>query len=209
REMLSASLLSDEIREILSESADELAAVRAMENKLVCLSGRFAGITEILQQKGLTGFEHALSERYLSVIVGAGMTPFLLTFFMRLIDARNILNLARLVKLGVLAEHPFVPGGRISIGTLGEILGSKNHQGIKKLLREFTGEEAGSIEPVRLEAFLYRGITRSLKKGGRDALSFSPILEYLWRCSIEAMNLSVLIYGRDLERDVVAAELVR
>jgi len=209
REILSVSLLSDKIKKILLGSADEHVAVRAMEKKLLCLSKRFIGITEILRQKGLTGFEHELSERYLSVIVGADMTPFLQTFFMRLIDARNILNLARLVKLGVSAEHPFVPGGKISIGRLGEILGSKDHQGIEKLLREFTGEEAGSIEPVGLEAFLYRGITRSLKKGGRDALSFVPILEYLWRCSMEAMNLSVLTYGHDLERDLVAAELIR
>jgi hypothetical protein len=33
-------------------------------------------------------------------------------------------------------------------------------------------------------------------------------MDYLWRCSIEAMNLGVLFYGKDLERDIVIAELV-
>ena len=37
---------------------------------------------------------------------------------------------------------------------------------------------------------------------------YAPILDYLWRCSIEAMNLSVLYHGRDLEREAVTAELV-
>ena len=175
----------------------------------MCLSKHFTGVAEILHQKGLTGFEHELSERYLSVIAGAGIHPILHVFFMRLIDARNLLSLAKLMKLGVSTEHPFIPGGRVDAGLLGEVLDSKNRQGKEKLLREFTGEEVGSTEPVRLEASLYRGITRSLKKGGRDVLSIGPVLEYLWRCSIEAMNLSVLAYGHELERDIVAAELVR
>jgi len=209
REMLSVSLLSEEIRNILTGSADELAAARAMEEKILCLSKHFTGVAEILHQKGLTGFEHELSERYLSVIAGAGIHPILHVFFMRLIDARNLLSLAKLMKLGVSTEHPFIPGGRVDAGLLGEVLDSKNRQGKEKLLREFTGEEVGSTEPVRLEASLYRGITRSLKKGGRDVLSIGPVLEYLWRCSIEAMNLSVLAYGHELERDIVAAELVR
>ena len=209
REMLSVSLLSAEIKKILLASTDELAAARAIEEKLVGFSGRFSGIAEILHQKGLTGFEHELTERYLSVIVRSDINPILQAFFARLIDARNILSLAKLVKFGASVEHPFIPGGSIDTMRLREILDSRNRQGIEKLLKEYSGEEAGSIEPLRLEAFLYRGISRSLVKEGRDSLSIGPILEYLWRCSMEAMNLSVLAYGHELERDIVAAELVR
>jgi vacuolar-type H+-ATPase subunit C/Vma6 len=209
REMLSVSLLSAEIKKILLASTDELAAARAMEEKLVGFSGRFSGIAEILHQKGLIGFEHELTERYLSVIVRSDINPILQAFFARLIDARNILSLAKLVKLEASVEHPFIPGGSIDTVRLQEILDSRNRQGIEKLLKEYAGEEAGSIEPLRLEAFLYRGISRSLVKEGRDSLSIGPILEYLWRCSMEAMNLSVLAYGHELERDIVAAELVR
>jgi hypothetical protein len=34
------------------------------------------------------------------------------------------------------------------------------------------------------------------------------VLEYLWRCSLEITNLSLLFAGKDLEREELAAELV-
>jgi vacuolar-type H+-ATPase subunit C/Vma6 len=52
-------------------------------------------------------------------------------------------------------------------------------------------------------------MTRRLQRSGRDPFGVAPILDYLWRCSIEAMNLNVLYHGRDIERDAVAAELVQ
>ena len=208
REMLSASLLSEELRKILVDSADEFAAVQTIEEKLGRLSGQFSGITEVLRQTGLSGFEHGLTKRYLSAIVGAGLDPVLQTFFMRLIDARNTLALAKLLKLETPAEHSFIHGGTIDPEKLKEILDNRSRPGLERLLREITGEEIVSADNVKLEASLYRGITRSLKKEGRSPLSIGPILEYLWRCSIEAMNLSVLCYTQGLKQDLVAAELV-
>jgi vacuolar-type H+-ATPase subunit C/Vma6 len=209
REMLSASLLSEELREILSDSADEFEAVKAIEAKLRRLSEQFSGITEILRQKGLSGFEHELTKRYLSVIVGAGMDPVIQKFFVRLIDARNALALAKLLKLETTAEHPFIPGGTLDPVKLREILHSRSRPDLERLLREITGEEIASADHIKLEVALYRGITRSLKKAGRSPLSIGPILEYLWRCSIEAMNLSVLSYAQGMDRELVTAELVQ
>lgn len=209
REMLSAGLLSEELRKILSHSADEFAAVQAIEAKFRRLSEEFSGITMILKQKGLSGFEHELTKRYLSVIVGDGLNPVLKAFFTRLIDARNTLALARLLRLETPAEHSFTPGGTIDTVKLSEILKSRSRPDMERLLREMTGQEIVSDDPVRLEASLYRGITRSLRKEGRSPLGIGPILEYLWRCSIEAMNLSVLCYAQGLQRDVVTTELIQ
>jgi len=209
RELLSASLLSEELRGILSGSADEFAAIRTIEKKLRRLSGQFSGITEVLRQKGLGGLEHELTKRYLSVIVGAGLDPVLRAFFMRLIDARNALALAKLIKLDATSEHHFMPGGTIDAVRLREMLVSGSRPDVERLLKKMTGEDITPADPVRLEASLYRGITRSLKKEGRSTLSIGPVLEYLWRCSIEAMNLSVLCHTQGLERHLVAAELVQ
>lgn len=209
KEMLFVSLLSEELRQILSDSADELAAVRTIESKLRYLSGEFSGITEILRQKGLSGLEHELTKQYLSVITGAGLDPVLQEFFTRLIDARNALALTKLMKLDRPAEHSFIPGGTIYTERLRELLNSRSLPEMERLFREMTGEQIASADHVKLEAALYRGITRWLKKKGRSSLDTGPILDYLWRCSIEAMNLSVLCYTRGLEQDLVAAELVR
>lgn len=80
---------------------------------------------------------------------------------------------------------------------------------MERLLHELAVDGIGAADPVKLEAALYRGITRALKKESRADLSIGPILDYLWRCSTEAMNLSILSYGQKLQRDIVAADLVR
>jgi len=80
---------------------------------------------------------------------------------------------------------------------------------MNRLLHELGLEEISAAGPVKVEATLYREITRTLKKESRDDLSIGPILDYLWRCSIEAMNLSILSCGQKLPRDIVKAELVR
>jgi len=128
---------------------------------------------------------------------------------MQLIDARNTLALAKLLKLDTPAEHPFIPGGTIDAVRLKEILHSSSRPDLERLLRDMTGEEISYADHIKLEAALYRGITRSLKKAGRSPLSVGPILEYLWGCSTEAMNLGVLCYARGMEQELVAAELIR
>jgi hypothetical protein len=208
REMLSVSLLSHEIKNVLTAGAGEVAAVQALEEILLQLSGRFSGITDILRRQGLNGFEHDLTERFLSLITGSEIDPVIRVFFKRLVDARNVMALSKLLRLGTTTFHPFIPGGSLGEERLQDILDSRDRQGADRLLQELTGEEAGSGDPARVEASLYRGITRSLKREGRDAPGIGTILDYLWRCSIEAMNLSVLSYGRDLERVIVSAELV-
>jgi hypothetical protein len=209
REMLSASLLSDEIKKIFAGSPDEFAAARRIEENFLCLSGQFSGISEILRQKGLRGFEHELTARYLSVIMVTGLGPVLKTFFMRLIDARNILALARLLKLETTAEQPFIHGGTTDAMRLRDILDRRSQTDMERLLHELAVDGIGAADPVKLEAALYRGITRALKKESRADLSIGPILDYLWRCSTEAMNLSILSYGQKLQRDIVAADLMR
>jgi vacuolar-type H+-ATPase subunit C/Vma6 len=60
-----------------------------------------------------------------------------------------------------------------------------------------------------VEVALYQGITKFLRGEGKDPLDAALILDYLWRCSLEVMNLSLLLEGKDLEREEAAAELVR
>ena len=209
RQMLMASLLSDDIKKMLSESDDELSAVQEIEKTLFHFSERFAGIAEIMRTEGLKGFEQKLVERYLSVIVGVGTDPVLRAFFRRLIDARNMLALAKLLKIKSTADHSFISDGTISTERFDEILSGRNAQAADKLVGELTGEMISAVDLTRIEACLYRGISRWLKRESRAVPGTGPALEYVWKCSIEAMNLSILSYGQDLGKDTVAAELVR
>lgn len=208
KETLAASLFSNEMKHILMASTDEGSAVHLIEEQFLCMSERFRGISEIMHQKGLKGFERAVTERFLSIQAGAKLNPLLRNFFVHLIDARNMLALAKLLKLETKEESPFLPGGTVDAERLTRIFETKELPAAEKVLWEATGQ-SGSLDPLSVEASLYRKIGRSLKNAGRMPLGIGPILNYLWRCSIEAMNLSVLSYGQELKRDIVTAELIR
>lgn len=209
RQMLMASLLADDIKKMLGESEDELSAVQEIEKTFFRFSERFAGIAEIMRTEGLKGFEQKLVERYLSVVVKTGTDPLLRAFFMRLINSRNMLALAKLLRIGRTADHSFISGGTVSTQRFEDILVRRNTQEADKLLIELTGEVISALDPKRIEAWLYRSISRWLKRKSRTSPGIGPALEYLWRCSIEAINLSILFYGKDLDKDTVAEELVR
>jgi vacuolar-type H+-ATPase subunit C/Vma6 len=209
QEVLSVSLLSSEIKDALLKSPDELSAARKIEEILRGLFGRFNGITGTMKHAGLKDFEQKLAERFLSVMISTGLDPLLKIFFLQVIDARNILALAKLMKMGATSDHPFISGGGTDAVRLREILDRRDVQAADKIVQGITGEKTAPADLSGLERSLYRGISRSLKRSGRGSLGTGPVLDYLWRCSVEAMNLSILSQGTKLARDIVAAELVR
>lgn len=208
-DLLEMSLLSDEIRKILSTSPDIPTAVERLERFLVPVSGRFTGLTKNLEAAGLRAVEQTLTQVVLERIVHEKLHPLMRTFFERLIDARNILSMYKYLRLEQASFPPFIPGGRIEMARLQETAVKENFPGICSLVREFFGIKIDAPDPTKVEIGLYRGVTVFLKKEGREPFGVAPILDYLWRCSIEVMNISVLMNGKDIERELIAAELVQ
>ena len=208
-ELLELSLLSSEIKRILQGSADLPTAVQAMERLLQPRSGRFAGLAKTLESAGLRGVEQQLAGAVLDLIITSKAHPVMRSFFGRLIDARNVLNRYKHLRLEEAAPPPFFPGGTITEAQLRDAVAKENFFGISALVRDFFGIRIDAPDPTKVEISLSRAITRSLRKAGREPFGVAPMLDYLWRCSIEVMNLSVLMNTRDLERELAAAELVQ
>ena len=208
-EFLARSLLSDSAKKVLLVSDDLKTAVAGIERLFLSLSPRFSGLTAVLEAGGLRSVEQALTERFLAEAVSSSPHPVMKTFFSRLIDARNIMSLAKYLLLELKTLPSPVPGGTISRKKFAETARTENVLALETLVRKATGVPLERPEPALIERALYQGMTRLLKRSGRDPFGAEPILDYLWRCSIEAMNLNVLYHGRDIERDAVAAELVQ
>jgi len=207
-ELLSASLLSDTMKNVFLQSDDVKLAVAKVEKLFSSLSAVYAGLSRILAADGLRGVEQSLTERYLAETVRAKLQPLMKSFFIRLIDARNAMSLYKFLRLDMTTVPSFIAVGSIPVERLTEIARSDDLAKAGALVKELTGVPVDRPDPTSVELALYRGITRWLRKAGRDPFGVAPILDYLWRCSIEAMNLRVLYYGKDLEREAVTAELV-
>jgi vacuolar-type H+-ATPase subunit C/Vma6 len=207
-ELLTVSLLSDEIKDVLVTSTDVLSAISRLERIFLTLSPDFDGLAAALEEEDLRGVERRLTETYLAITVRADLHPLMQRFFQRLIDSRNIMSLYTSLRFEHKAEPSFISGGTMPLSGMKEIVQKEGIPGICSLVREFTGIKIEKPEPTAVEVALYKGMTRWLKKNGREPFGIGLVLDYLWRCSIEAMNWSVLYYGKELEREVVAAELV-
>jgi len=208
-ELLDRSLLSDEVKEILAHSADLPAAVRELERLFSEYSSRFAGLSKTLESGGLRSVEQRLVEAYLGATINSRLPVLMKGFFSRIIDARNILSLYKYLRFDLKSGPVFIPGGGIGEKRLKEIMAKDDLQALGALVREFTGIAVERPDSTSIEVTLYRGMTRWLRKEGRDPFGIAPLLDYLWRCSIEAMNVSVLYQTKDLDREFVTAELVQ
>ncbi len=206
-ELLAVSLLSDEIKEILSVSADTRTAVEGIERVFLYL--KCGGLVEAFEAEGLRGVEHRLTDTYLAVIVEGGLHPLMKSFFVRLIDSRNIMSMYKYMRLERKIPPPIIPGGAISEARLRAVLEKDDIFGVRSLVRDFSGIKMEAPDPTKVEVALYKGITRYLRKAGRVPFGAGPIFDYLWKCSLEVINLSVLFHGKDLEREAVMAELVQ
>jgi len=208
-ELLATSLLSDRVKDILLVSEDLKAAVERIEEFFSSQSPRYAGLAATLESEGLRGFEQQFTDRYLTETMRSRVHPIMKEFFSRLIDARNAMSFYKYLRLDLTKLPAVIAGGTIEEAKLLEIARSDDLVKASALIQELTGVPVERTDPTSVELALYRGMTRWLRKAGREPFGVAPILDYLWRCSIEAMNLRVLYYGRDLEREVIAAEIVQ
>jgi vacuolar-type H+-ATPase subunit C/Vma6 len=201
-DILLSSLLSAEIKKVLRESGDVATAVREIERCFLSLSAGFAGIAGIYAGEGLKGFEKEFTSRYLLLTAKGKLHPLMKEFFVRIIDARNIISLDKYIRLTSKTAPSLIPCGSINGPAFAGIIAKKDLAALIRLAGT-TDEGAGRIEQA-----LYRKITGFLRKAGRDPLGIGPILDYLWRISLEVVNLSILYYGRDIDSETVRKELV-
>ena len=81
--------------------------------------------------------------------------------------------------------------------------------GLVSLVYKIAGVDIGQTTGSDVESTLLRGLTRNLRKTGRADLDIGPILDYLWRCYMDTTNLSIIHYGKELDMDIIAAELIQ
>jgi len=206
--VLGESLLADSVKNILRDGETSVAVER-LERQFCRLSPQFAGLAERYEEKGLRELEQHLTNSFLIAIIRTPLHPVMKGFFCRIIDARNILSLYKSLRMSVKDDAVFIPGGTVAIEHLKDLLDKDDIFEVITLIRQASGITVAAPDPTQVEVSLYRGITKYLHKEGRDPLGAALILDYLWRCSLEVMNLSLLLAGKDLEREEISAELVK
>jgi vacuolar-type H+-ATPase subunit C/Vma6 len=206
-DVLAESLLADELKAVL-QSEDAAAAIAGLEEILIRLSAGFRGLSALYEERGLRELEQTLVNQYLTAVLERPLHPVVREFVRRIIDARNVLALYKSLRLSSRDASVFIPGGSITVERLKDLQERDDLFTVITLVRQAAGVSIAAPDPTQVEVALYRGVTKFLKQEGKDPLGTALILEYLWRCSLEVTNLSVLFSGKDLDRESAAAELV-
>jgi len=207
-ELFGESLLSNELRKVCLTSTDSSTAIAMISRIFSRLSPAFADLPRAFVDEGLRGVERRLTNSLLEYAAQQRTHPLINTFIVRMIDARNLIRLAVSVQQESANTPDFIAFGSVPTGQLSRIQQRKDLLSVNELVQQYAGVKLELNDPAQIEHVLYTATTQYLKKTGRDPLGIGTILDYLWRCSMEAMNLSILFFGKNVERDVIANELV-
>lgn len=203
--LLAGSLLARPIRTALLRQTELDAAVEASARLLAAADPAFAELPALYPEQGPGAFEQAVVERFLRRLEKAPLHPVIDGFFAYLIDARNLVALYKHQRWGLRRPPPLLAGGSLTITRLETLWRS----GQSAPLLELAGQLAGArVTGPELESALLAGLGRRLRRQGREPLQPGVLLDYLWRCHVEARNLELLRHAAGVPDELLARELI-
>lgn len=200
--ILCGSLLSDEVRDVLTLSPDLPTAIKGVKNIFQRLSDGFRIIEDSFVKYGLAGAEAVLSDTFLEYMAGVKTDEVIRRFFRCIIDSRNILTLYKNKRWQIEGRLSLIRGGGLS-----DVLNIKKETDIITLVKKLIGILITEASSTRIETALTNGLLRLTRKMERDFPDTGLILRYLNSCYIEAVNLSLILYGGRLERERLEDEI--
>lgn len=207
--LLGESLLDGRVTRRLSAARDLAEGVEAFVSLLVLTKPKLGLLRETFAEEGLPGFERELATLWLEDLAARRLDPHLAELVCRLIDLRNVVILAKVLRWHPKAPPSFVRGGAIPFCRLGELAERGEPEDLLRLLERLSGRGVERWAFLDPEPPLLEAITREVRRWGREPGGSGPILDYLWRCHLEARNQGLLVHGRELDRETIKREMVR
>jgi len=206
--LLSFSLLPEGIKGHLKTGEELPAAVEYFEEETSLFSSGIRGLKNVFLKEGLKGVEERLFRSCLEKIIHSSLHPVIRNFFVFTIDSRNIIALYKHLQWDITSMPYFIQGGSIMKSQFEKAAQSKELSGISELVHRLTGHDTEGQSLSKIETLLRTLMTKQIRTMMRDNSDIGLILDYLWRRFIEAQNLSIIFYGRDVEKEVIKRELV-
>lgn len=206
-ELLRFSLLSVPARGVLRKNGEILTIVAGLARFFGHAAESGAGLVTAYREHGPAAFEERLANFYLEQTAHSRLHPVIAEFFSTLIDMKNLMILAKHRRWRIVAPPSFIKGGRLHAAQLLDAARARDLSGAVRLCRAVTGAE---IDPAagNIESLLLAALSRLAHRVSRENEGIGLILDYLWRCAMQARNLSLLVHGPEIDREVLDEELV-
>jgi hypothetical protein len=191
--ILNNSLLAKPLRQLLANSGENQALIAQLEAALVSDYPFSFGLAVTYREQGPGGVERQLADGMLVDALKRSRNVPLKRTLVYMIDMRNCLMLSRLWRWQVKQPPALTGGGNLDRNNLQRIWARHDSERLTCLAERLTGESLrnskmdGGVTIGMEQAFL-RGLTRLLRRLGRDPLGLAVIIEYLWRVELALHN---------------------
>lgn len=206
--LLQSSLLANSIRAALRNAGKPAAAVAGLTAVIAAYDHRFAGVDEAWRSGGYGALEAALNDITLARITEPSLHPAMRCYMALMIDSRNLITVAKRLRWRLSTIPPLLEGGNLSLPRLEELFKRRDNDGLRHLAMQ-VGGEAQFSETSELERILYEAQSRVMRRLSRELDGVGAIIDYLWRCGNEAVNINLLAHLDTAGSELAAVELRR
>ena len=207
-EILRYSLLSNKIKESILMSEDLPELLEEFAKKALLPWGGMGSLKGLFLEDGLQGLEQGLNTAFLETVKNMVLHPELMGFFLYTIDSRNMNAVYKCLRWGIKTEPYLIREGMVGLSKLRKLFYDNSMPEFERLVFNVTGLSVKEATPAGIDNILQKGLAKRLKTAGRMGSEIGLILNYLWECYMEAHDLSTVLYGKGMNRDLLREELI-
>jgi hypothetical protein len=196
--ILNNSLLAEPLQRLVKTTEEAEDTIAQLAAALEADYPFVKGLAVTYRNQGPGGIEQQLTDGILRHGLGQTGNDTLRGTLRYLVDMRNCLMINKLWRWQVNQVPPLTIGGMLETSSLQHVWTSRDSDRLARLTARLTGKPLTSTDAVSMEQSLLSGMTRFLRRAGRDPLGLAIIIEYLW--------LSQLAVHNQLLRQTLAAD---
>lgn len=205
--LLKHSLLCPELQQALQEEAEaDVLAARLEKILRSGLDPAFSGLAARYAKNGLTDFERRLYQLFFEHIGLVAPNAVVRSFFKGVADQRNILAFAKGRFWN--DQAVFLPGGHLAVNWQRVLAEPEKAERLLTGLRWKSGLPRGAKELSELEDFLLRRQSLLLHRQARNG-TVEKIIHFLGQQDVHAGNMGLLLHGRLVGAELLAAKVIQ
>ncbi|MDT8443659.1 MAG: hypothetical protein RQ722_05165 [Desulfuromonadales bacterium] len=205
--VLGHCLLDEPLKRLVTMTAEPETIIEKLEEALGKDYPFAAGLVAAYRNQGPGGVEQQLADGMLQHGLARAESDILKATLRYLIDMRNCLMIHKLWRWQVRQAPPLTAGGRFATSGLQRIWATQDRDRLARLTTRLCGTPLTSADVVGMEQSLLKGLTRFLRRVGRDPLGLAVVIEYLWLAQLAVHN-QILRQALSADRDELLEEVL-
>jgi vacuolar-type H+-ATPase subunit C/Vma6 len=207
-QLLALSLLSDNVKNMMTTVRDLPLLLETLGKNFLLPAPSSASLARLFVKEGLAGVEQRITMITFTWIMSLDLHPAMKGFFTLTADLKNIITAWKHLRWSIASEPVLLEWGRIRKSVLLKIIRSREISEMVKFIHRYTGESPHEPALYHIERVLLSGMTKQTRTLARAFPDIGPVLDYLWRCYLETLNIGMVLYGQEIDRAVIQNELI-